>query len=90
MGLLEFLEGYTAEHFRNEVAAMAGAEYPRLAEQEKAHAAFLGDFVRLRGVVTANGPSIENILEVKRVMIVWLINHIRHMDKAFAGYLATN
>jgi hemerythrin len=85
--LFKFLEGYTAVHFREEVEAMAGAKYPQIAAQETAHAAFLEEFARLRGLVEENGPVIENILNAKRAMIQWLINHIRHMDKAFADYL---
>jgi len=88
LGLIDFLAGYTAEHFRDEEAAMAGAGFPQLVEQEQAHAAFLDDFVRLRRLVEENGPSQEIILNNKRIMVRWLINHIRHMDRGFADFLA--
>ena len=89
LSLLEFLKGYTAEHFREEEKLMSGVDYPRLAAQEKAHAAFIEDFVRLKGLVDEYGPSLENMLSEKRSMIQWLINHIRHMDREFAAYLVS-
>jgi len=89
LNLVEFLAEYTVEHFRDEEKIMAGAEYPQLAEQEKAHAAFLDDFGLLRQLVEENGPSLENILNEKRSMIRWLINHICHMDRKFADFITT-
>lgn len=89
LNLIEFLVDYTAKHFREEEETMAGAEYPQLAAQEKAHTAFLDDFNRIRELVKENGPNLDNILEEKRAMIRWLINHISHMDRAFADFLAT-
>jgi hemerythrin len=85
--LLDFLADYTAVHFREEQQAMADAEYPQLAEQEKAHGGFLAEFARLRELVEGNDPSLEAILNGKRTMVRWLINHISHMDKAFADFL---
>jgi hemerythrin len=85
--LMNFLSEYTVEHIRDEEEAMSAAEYPRLAEQEKEHAAFLDGFVRLRKLVEENGPSQEIILNEKRAMIRWLINHICHVDRAFADFL---
>jgi len=88
--LVKFLSEYTAEHFREEEETMDSAGYPQLAAQKKAHAAFLDDFNRLRGLVDEKSPSLEIILNEKRVMIQWLINHICRMDRAFADFLIPN
>jgi hemerythrin len=88
--LLDFLAEYTAQHFLEEQEAMADADYPLLGAQEKAHQTFKDDFCRLRELVGKEGPGLETTLNEKRTMIRWLINHICHMDKAFADFLTAN
>lgn len=90
MPLLDFLSGYTAEHFREETAKMSDTGYPGLAGQHTAHAGFLKDFERLKDLVDERGPDRDAIMMTKRAMIQWLINHIRQMDKTFAEFLATS
>ena len=87
--LVKFLAEYTAKHFREEEETLVGAEYPQLAAQMKAHASFLDDFIRLRGLVDEHPPGLEIILNEKRAMIQRLINHICHMDRAFAAFLTS-
>jgi hemerythrin len=89
LNLIAFLTDYTAKHFHDEEQAMASAAYPELPAQQKAHADFLADFSRLKRLVEQQGASQEQVLAEKRTMVRWLVNHINHMDKAFAGYCAT-
>jgi hemerythrin len=39
--------------------------------------------------VEQQGATQEQVLTEKRTMVRWLVNHINHMDKAFAGYCST-
>jgi hemerythrin len=87
--LLAFLSEYTAVHFREEEEAMSDAGYPELAVQKESHVAFLADFGRLKELVEEKGPDLETILNEKRIMIRWLINHICHLDKAFADFITS-
>ncbi len=84
--LVDFLSDYTGHHFHDEELVMTGAKYPELPAQKAAHAEFLADFTRLKELVDGQEPGRETVLAEKRVMIQWLVNHISHMDRAFAEY----
>jgi hemerythrin len=89
LNLVDFLSVYTVEHFRDEEKTMDDVDYPRLASHEKEHAVFLEEFGRFKEIIEEKGPSLENILNKKRAMIRWLINHIGQMDRAFADFIRT-
>jgi hemerythrin len=61
--------------------------YPHLAAQKKAHRSFLDDLNRLEDDMGKGGVNTQHILAAKRLLVQWLIRHIRHMDKEFAQFL---
>ncbi len=85
--LAQFLEDYTIGHFRNEEKAMLDADYPELSAQQKAHGFFTDGIAKLKAKLCEHEPDITEILEMKRFLIRWLIQHIKHLDMALAAFL---
>jgi hemerythrin len=90
VNLTGFLEQYTRNHFKDEEASMREAEYPGLSIQKENHKMFLDDLAELRCRIDENDPDMAEVLGMKRLLIRWLIQHIKHLDMAFADYLKVN
>lgn len=87
VNLMGFLEDYTRDHFRDEEKAMLEAEYPDLSIQQENHRSFLTEIAKLKRKVCENRPDMPEVMEIKRLLIRWLVQHIKHLDMAFAGFL---
>ena len=87
LNLMGFLEEYTRDHFRDEEKAMRDAEYPDLSVQQENHRSFLSEIAKLKRKICQNVPDMPEILEIKRLLIRWLVQHIKHLDMAFADFL---
>lgn len=85
--LIDFLERYTRDHFSDEETSMREAGYPGLPIQQENHAEFLDDIAGLKRKIVDKEPDMAEILEVKRLLIRWLIHHIKHLDMSFAEFL---
>jgi hemerythrin len=85
--LLLFLEDYTRDHFRDEEEALQDAGYPELSAQKDAHKMFLNEISDLKRKIGEDGPAMQEILEMKRLLIRWLIQHIKHLDMAYVDLL---
>ncbi len=81
-GILKALNDYVIIHFRNEENYMQRINYPGLEHQKQCHSEIIG---RMNKVVTesANLEDLGNNL--KRLMLVWMIEHIIHEDKKIAS-----
>jgi hemerythrin len=87
LNFMEFLEGYTRDHFRDEEKALHDAHYPDLSIQQESHKIFLRELAELKGKVDGHGVDMAEILEMKRLLIRWLIQHINHLDMAYVDFL---
>ncbi len=87
--LLDFLDEYTKQHFRDEEAYMKEIRYPELDAQTKAHASFVNDLTKLKNDYNNAGGNILVILNANKMVINWLTNHIRNMDKKIGDYVKT-
>jgi hemerythrin len=87
--LLDFLDEYTKQHFRDEELYMRQIRYPELEAQQKAHASFINDLAKLKSDYNAGGGNILVILNANRMVINWLTNHIKNMDKKIGEYVKT-
>lgn len=85
--LLRYLEDYTRDHFRAEEEALQKAGYLELSAQQEAHKMFLNDIDELKRKIGEDRPAMPEILEMKRLLIRWLIQHIRHLDMAYVDLL---
>lgn len=86
--LLRFLRVYTEQHFRDEEDYMAGSSYPGIVAHKKAHCGFIDDLTRLEETVKEESTDLSHIVATKRLLILWLLQHIRQMDKEFAHFIS--
>ncbi|HHW30115.1 MAG TPA: hemerythrin family protein [Clostridiaceae bacterium] len=85
--MLDFLDEYTKQHFRDEEAFMEEIHYPEIDAQKKAHASFINDLAKLKSEYNKAGGNILVILNANKMVINWLTNHIRNMDKKIGEYV---
>ena len=78
--LLDFLDEYVARHFADEESLMERAGYPGLALQREQHAEFRLKIAELRNRNADQAEKHKLSLDVDRVLIQWLIRHIRSLD----------
>ena len=84
--LLGFLDRYTKQHFKDEEAYMKSINYPGLAEQEKAHQAFVNELTKLKGEFDKSGGNIAVIIGANQMVVEWLTKHISGMDKKIGAH----
>jgi len=87
--LIDFLDEYTKQHFRDEEAYMEEIRYPEIDAQKKAHASFVNELAKLKDDYNKGGGNILVILNANKIVINWLTNHIRIMDKKIGEYVKT-
>ena len=81
---ITFLTQYVVEHFNAEEAAMRSARYEGFAEHARMHREFrqtVDDFAR---EIMQRGVGADTIIRVNRMIVAWLNNHIRKVDKEMA------
>lgn len=86
--LHQALENYTKEHFQEEEALMEDAGYPKLEQHRREHQRFKSELAALRSQVTAQGPSLMNLVQTNKTLVAWLVNHVQERDQAFGDFLA--
>ncbi|NLM53193.1 MAG: hemerythrin family protein [Firmicutes bacterium] len=87
--MIEFLEEYTKQHFKDEETYMEEIGYPGLEAQKRAHASFVSDLAKLKKDYNESGGNILVIINANKMVIDWLTNHIRVMDKKIGDYVKT-
>ena len=78
--ILDFLERYVQEHFSYEEGCMERHRCPVAGVNQKAHARFVANFAALRERYAREGANAELVLQVRRDLGDWLVNHIRKID----------
>ena len=84
--MLNFLDDYTKQHFRDEEAYMEKIRYPEIDAQKRAHANFIKELAKLKSDYNESGGNILVILNANKMVIDWLTNHIKTMDKKIGDY----
>ncbi|WP_031515657.1 bacteriohemerythrin [Desulfofalx alkaliphila] len=87
--MLDFLDEYTKQHFRDEEAYMEKISYPEIDAQKRAHASFIKDLAKLKSDYNKSGGNILVILNANKMVINWLSEHIKTMDKKIGDYAKT-
>ena len=81
-GALKALRDYTLIHFRNEENYMERIGYQDIERHKTCHAELIE---RVNEVITRNTKLDDLVHELKRLMVVWVIEHIVQEDKQIAG-----
>mgnify|MGYP000674926304 FL=1 len=87
--MLDFLDDYTKYHFKDEEAYMEEIGYPELDAQKRAHAGFVDQLAKLKSDYETNGGNILVIINANKMVVDWLTNHIKMMDKKIGEYAKT-
>ena len=83
---IDFLAGYVQRHFTHEEDLMKESEYPHMAVHVKQHQAFFKTVGELVQRIDGNLDSIDLGLEVNKVIVEWLAEHVMGSDKVMVDY----
>ena len=84
VGTLVFLTEYVVEHFRSEEELMRRASYRGYAEHAALHRDFRKNVESFASELSLHGVSMLTVLKVNRMIVDWLNDHIRRVDRAMA------
>ncbi|MFM2092152.1 MAG: hypothetical protein RLZZ127_2641 [Planctomycetota bacterium] len=86
---LAFLDSYTDEHFRDEEALLERTGWAGLPAHRAQHEAFRARIADLRRRLAEPEADREAIAaSLHHELRTWLVEHIRHADRAYAAHLA--
>lgn len=85
--MLEFLDSYTKQHFRDEEAYMRSISYPEYEDQKKLHDGFIAALGRLKKEYKESGGNILVILNANQMVVDWLLKHISIEDKKIGVFV---
>ena len=85
--LLDFLEEYTVDHFRDEEKIMVESSYDKLEPHRLEHEQFRLEMENLRLRVRTEGGTRLNVLMTSRALLHWLVQHIYSADKELADHM---
>ncbi len=85
--VLDELQSYVDEHFRDEERMMKEAGYPELAAHKLQHAAF-EEWLEASRQACRSGDVVGLLRDsINSYLKTWLVNHILVSDKAYSSYL---
>lgn len=87
--VISFLEDYVITHFSEEEKYMAKYDYPDGLSHKKQHSEFMENFFRIKQQFEAEGPGVHIVLMTNHLIVEWLKNHIRKVDRALGSFLKT-
>jgi hemerythrin len=87
--LLEFLEEYAAQHFKDEETCMARYHCPAHAKNKEEHEQFLNVVRRCRSECMITNPTWEVLEKLHTTVAWWINNHILNVDIQLRGCLGS-
>jgi hemerythrin len=85
--LFEHLGEYVVQHFAAEEQVMAATAYPGAAVHAALHARFAREYLELRALYEAAGPTAGILVKTRTWIEGWLRGHITRVDQALAAHL---
>ena len=84
---IAFLEEYVDTHFGTEERNMVRTQFPGRIAHLAQHAIFRKNVSDIKRQLEEEGPGIHIIILTNHMVIEWLKNHIRTLDKEFGAYM---
>ena len=84
--MLDFLDDYTKQHFRDEEKYMLEINYPEYDRQKQLHDGFIKELEKLKKSYEESGGNITVIVSANKMVVGWLTNHILKEDKKIGIY----
>ncbi|MGI6036710.1 MAG: bacteriohemerythrin [Limnochordia bacterium] len=85
--LVDFLADYVKTHFRDEEELQRNSPYPYYEAHKKLHDGFVASLSDLKGRLDEEGPKLQFVISVNKMVVDWLIQHISKVDKEMVTYL---
>jgi hemerythrin len=88
--MLEFLGDYVVTHFSAEENIQLHYAYPNYKLHKAMHESFISDVENLKKKFEAEGATLTMVLETNRVVVDWLVKHIKKADMDLGSYLKSH
>lgn len=85
--VIKYLQDYVILHFGAEEKLQKQYGYPAYEGHKEQHEQFIKDFLTLKDKIEKEGTTGLIIVQLNKVLVDWLINHIRKSDKALGAFL---
>jgi len=85
--VIEYLGDYVKEHFGAEEALQRKYAYPGYETHKKIHDGFIENFSGLKAQLDREGVTPALIIQMNRLLIDWLMQHIKKTDKELGVFL---
>ncbi|MDR2947352.1 MAG: hemerythrin family protein [Candidatus Adiutrix sp.] len=83
---LEFLGKYVVKHFGDEQVLHATSKYPKAMAHKQMHIAFIAKYKEMKSEYETAGDKLTVVLNINKICVGWLKDHILVHDKEFATY----
>lgn len=83
-GLFDDLIAYAKIHFAEEEGFLYSKNYPDLVRHQDKHNILIDDLNSYQKMVQQHDEA--NVVEVRRWLLEWLLNHVNQEDHAYAQY----
>ena len=87
--VIQFLGEYVVTHFSAEEQYMEAHHYPEFAKHKALHLEFMENFGELKRELEEEGPGLHLVVRTNHMVVQWLLNHIRKVDRALGAFLKT-
>jgi hemerythrin len=84
--MMQFLNEYVVVHFSEEENYMLRYSYPGYERHKAEHIKFMENFRKLKAEFDNDGPGFLLVLRTKEMIIQWLLDHIRKIDRALGSF----
>ena len=84
--VITFLDGYIRKHFSDEQQMHRETKYPKADAHKKLHDEYIVVFGKLKDKFLKEGSTPQNNMEINKVVVGWLKDHIIVHDKEYAAY----
>jgi hemerythrin len=85
--VINYLGDYVVTHFSDEEALQREYGYPEYDAHKQLHVQFIKDFGGLKDSLDKEGVTPSLIIKMNKLLIEWLLNHIKKTDKALGVYI---
>ena len=87
---LLFLGNYAVKHFTDEEALQVRIRYPKYEQHRKLHQQFVTDYKKFVTDYREHGCSTTFVVQLNRVVIRWITQHIQEADLDLSRYIKAN
>lgn len=85
--VIDYLGEYVVEHFSAEEELQRKFGYPQYNAHKKLHGQFIDNFKGIKAQLDKEGVNPLLIIQMNRLLIEWLLQHIKKADKELGKYL---